>query len=80
MLELFPNFARDMRKLAVERGLTEKMLQDLPAEPIEISPNGNTRIEETDLDVKKRQKDTMRRLDRQLVAVADMLRTLTRRT
>ena len=80
MLELFPNFARDMRKLAVERGLTEKMLQDLPAEPIEISPNGNTRIEETDLDVKKRQKDTMRRLDRQLVAVADMLRALTRRT
>ena len=83
MLELFPGFARDMRKLAVERGLTAKMLKDLPAEPVELSQDGNTQNiakEDMELDEKKRQKDTMRRLDRQLVAVADMLRSLTRRT
>jgi CRP-like cAMP-binding protein len=80
MLELFPKFSKHMRQLAVERGLSEQMLVSLPKLQKDVS--------ETNLDAKAADQEeqmteaiyTMNRLDRQLVAIADTLRTLHRRT
>ena len=80
MLELFPNFSNHMRKLAVERGLSEQMLASLPKPQQDVSAQnaGAKRIEQEEQLAEAIY--TMNRLDRQLVAIADTLRTLHRRT
>ena len=83
MMELFPNFAKDMRKLAVDRGLSEEMLANLPKIPSDVT---KTNLETNVVKEKTQQEQLeeaiyqMNRLDRQLVAIADTLRTLHRRT
>ena len=83
MMELFPNFAKDMRKLAVDRGLSEEMIANLP----KISSDVKKTNLETNVVKEKNQQEQLEeaiyqlnRLDRQLVAIADTLRTLHRRT
>ena len=56
------------------------MLKALPAEPVELNQYSKQEPEVTEEGERKNMKDTMRRLDRQLVAVSDVLRTLSRRT
>ena len=85
MLELFPGFSRDMRKLAIERGLTAKMLNALPAHPEDVSEESLDKLDSMSLEELEKknikvQQDMMKRLDRQLVSVTDMLRSLKRRT
>ncbi len=71
-----------MRKLAIERGLSEQMLAALPKLQKDVS---DTNLDEgaKAFDQQEQMADaisTMNRLDRQLVAIADTLRTLHRRT
>ena len=61
-----------MRKLAMDRGLSEQMIATIP--------KPGEKEEESEKDQLHEAIVTMNRLDRQLVAIADTLRTLHRRT
>ena len=67
MLELFPKFSSEMRKLARDRGLSKEMLASLPKPGVHQEESEKDQLHEAIV--------TMNRLDRQLVAIADTLRT-----
>ena len=72
MLELFPKFSSEMRKLATDRGLSKEMIATIPKPGVHQEESEKDQLHEAIV--------TMNRLDRQLVAIADTLRTLHRRT